>query len=475
VPDNRLNKSRLARAGRLGGMAAGAVARQLGTRAANTMRSDDEAEDALGRQALETADRLVNVLGGMKGAAMKVGQTLSVLDPGMVPGPYRDEFQAKLAQLQAMAPTVAFKDMRKVIEQDLGEPLKSAFRDFDEEAVAAASIGQVYRATLHDGRSVAVKVQYPGIKDVVRADLKNLGMLLRLAARFAPGLDTKEIAEEITERITEELDYELEAMNHRALAREYRGHPFIVVPPVVTELCRERVIVTEFVEGRKFAEIRGDDDEQRSRWGEILFRFYVNGPYRHLLLNGDPHPGNSLFMAPDDSGGADQRGRMPSRRAPAGRVAFIDFGFFKRQTPEDVADQLEILKACYAQDAERLFELTVEQGIISKRRRDMVGPLMEKYRAATWWFLEDREVRLTAKDVTKVMLEHGDMRKGGFGDLRLPSNQIVTLRAFGLVFGILGQLEATNNWYRIGREVIFGEEPVTELGRIESSFVGLRS
>jgi predicted unusual protein kinase regulating ubiquinone biosynthesis (AarF/ABC1/UbiB family) len=437
-------------------MAAGAAARQLGTRAANTMRSDEDAQEALGRQALETADRLVKVLGGMKGAAMKVGQTLSVLDPGMVPGPYRDEFQAKLAQLQAMAPTVAFKDMRKVIEQDLGEPLTSAFSDFDEHAVAAASIGQVYRATLHDGRPVAVKVQYPGIKDVVRADLKNLGMILKLAARFAPGLDTKEIAEEITERVTEELDYELEAMNHRALAREYRNHPFIVVPPVVTELCRERVIVTEFIDGRKFAEIRGDDDEQRSRWGEILFRFYVNGPYRHLLLNGDPHPGNSLFMQD-------------------GKVAFIDFGFFKRQTPEDVADQLEILKACYAQDAERLFELTVEQGIISKRRRDMVGALMEKYRAATWWFLEDRDVRLTAKDVTKVMLEHGDMRKGGFGDLRLPSNQIVTLRAFGLVFGILGQLEATNNWYRIGREVIFGEKPVTELGRIESSFVGART
>ena len=456
MPDNRLNRSRLGRAGRLGGVAAWAAALQLGTRAANTMRSDEEAEEALGRQALETADRLVRVLGGMKGAAMKVGQTLSVLDPGMVPGPYRDEFQAKLAQLQTMAPTVSFKDMRKVIERDLGEPLTSAFRDFDEEPVAAASIGQVYRATLHDGRPVAVKVQYPGIRDVVRADLKNLGMLLRLAARFAPGLDTKEIAEEITERITEELDYELEAMNHRALAREYRSHPFIVVPPVITELCRERVIVTEFVEGRKFAEIRGDDDEQRSRWGEILFRFYVNGPYRHLLLNGDPHPGNSLFLAD-------------------GRVAFIDFGFFKRQTPDDVADQLEILKACYAQDAERLFELTVEQGIISKRRRDMVGPLMDKYRAATWWFLEDRDVRLTAKDVTKVMLEHGDMRKGGFGDLRLPSNQIVTLRAFGLVFGILGQLEATNNWYRIGREVIFGEEPVTELGRIESSFVGART
>jgi predicted unusual protein kinase regulating ubiquinone biosynthesis (AarF/ABC1/UbiB family) len=455
VSDRRLNNSRLGRAGRIGGVAAGAAVRQLGTRAANRMRSEEEAQEALGRQALEMADRLVKVLGGMKGAAMKVGQTLSVLDPGMVPGPYREEFQAKLAKLQTMAPSVSFKEMRKVIEQDLGERLPEVFSQFDEDAVAAASIGQVYRATLKDGRDVAVKVQYPGIKDVVRADLRNLGLVLRLAARVAPGLDTKEIAEEITERVTEELDYELEAGNHRALAREYRGHPFIVVPPVITELCRERVIVTEFVPGRKFAEIRGDDDEQRSRWGEILFRFYVNGPYRHLLLNGDPHPGNSLFM--ED-----------------GRVAFIDFGFFKRQTREDVADQLEILKACYAQDAERLFELTVEQGIISKRRRELVGPLMEKYRAATWWFLEDREVTLTPKDVTKVMLEHGDMRKAGFGELRLPSNQIVTLRAFGLVFGILGQLEATNNWYRIGREVIFGEEPVTELGRIESEFVGAR-
>jgi predicted unusual protein kinase regulating ubiquinone biosynthesis (AarF/ABC1/UbiB family) len=456
VADNRLNRSRFARASRIGGVAAGAAVRQLGTRAANTMRTDEEAEDALGRQALETADRLVKVLGGMKGAAMKVGQTLSVLDPGMVPGKYRDEFQAKLAQLQTMAPTVSFKDMRKVIEQDLGESLSSVFSSFDEEAIAAASIGQVYRAVLRDdGRAVAVKVQYPGIKDVVRADLKNVGLALKLASFVAPGVDTKEIAKEVTERITEELDYELEAGNHRAMAREYRGHPFVVVPNVVTALCRERVIVTEFVEGRKFAEIRDDSDADRSRWGEILFRFYVNGPFRHRLLNGDPHPGNSLFMAD-------------------GRVAFIDFGFFKRQTPQDVADQLAILCACYAQDAERLFELTIAQGIISRDRPELVEPLMEKYLAATWWFLEDHEVTLTPQDATKIMLEAMNMRKAGFGEMKMPANQIVTMRAFGLVFGILGQLAATNNWYRIGREVLFNEPPVTELGRIESEFVGAR-
>jgi predicted unusual protein kinase regulating ubiquinone biosynthesis (AarF/ABC1/UbiB family) len=447
-PEKRLNSSRLGRAARLGGLAAGHAARAGRTRAANLTRSEEERLEAQGRQFLETADRIVAVLGSMKGAAMKIGQTLSVIDPGVVPEPYREEFQAKLAKLQNMAPNVPFKDMRKVIEQDLGAKLSEVFSEFDEEAIAAASIGQVYRATLReDGRDVAVKVQYPGIKDVIRADLQNVGLVLKLFGRMAPGLDSSEIAAELRERITEELDYELEAANHRALAREYRGHPFIVVPDVVTSLCGERVIVTEFVEGRRFAEVLSDSDEQRSRWGEILFRFYVNGPYRHRLLNGDPHPGNSLFL--DD-----------------GRVAFLDFGFFKRQTVDEVEVQLEVLRAVYEQDADALYEVTRREGVISGGP-ELVGPLMEKYEAATWWFMRDEDVRLEPDVATRLVLEHGDMRKG-FGNVRLPANQVVTLRAFGLVLGILGQLNATNNWFRIGREVIYDEPPVTELGRLEA-------
>jgi predicted unusual protein kinase regulating ubiquinone biosynthesis (AarF/ABC1/UbiB family) len=384
----------------------------------------------------------------MKGAAMKIGQTLSVLDVGVVPEPYREEFQAKLAKLQSMAPQVPFADMRKVLEQDLGGRLPEFFAEFDEDAIAAASIGQVYRARTVDGRDVAVKVQYPGIKDVVRADLQNVGVVLKLFNRLAPGLGTAEVASELRERISEELDYELEAANHRALAREYRGHPFVVVPEVLTELCRERVIVTEFVEGRRFAEILDDPPELRSRWGEILFRFYVNGPYRHRLLNGDPHPGNALFL--DD-----------------GRVAFLDFGFFKRQTVDEVEVQLEVLRAVYAQDAAALYEVSHREGVISGGP-ELVGPLMEKYEAATWWFMRDEDVTLTPDVATRLVLEHGDMRKG-FGDVRLPADQVVTLRAFGLVLAILGQLNATNNWFRIGREVLFGDDPVTELGRLERS------
>jgi predicted unusual protein kinase regulating ubiquinone biosynthesis (AarF/ABC1/UbiB family) len=446
-PSNRLNSSRIGRAARIGGLAAGHAARSAGTKARTLGRSDEAKLEAEGKALLETADRIVTVLGSMKGAAMKLGQTFSVLDPGVVPEPYREEFQAKLARLQSMAPSVPFKDMRRVIEHDLGDKLSNLFAEFDPEPVAAASIGQVYRATLADGRDVAVKVQYPGIKDVVRADLQNVGVVLKLFNRLAPGLGTAEVAAELRERITEELDYELEAANHRALAREYRGHPFIVVPEVVMDHCSERVIVTEYVEGRRFADVMADPPEQRSRWGEILFRFYVNGPYRHRLLNGDPHPGNSLFMAD-------------------GRVAFLDFGFFKRQTRDEVEVQLDVLRAVYAQDSQALYEITSREGVISGGP-ELVAPLMEKYEAATWWFMRDEEVTLTPDVATRLILEHGDMRKG-FGHVRLPANQIVVLRAFGLVLGILGQLNATNNWFRVGREVIFGDEPVTELGRVEA-------
>ena len=450
---DRLSSSRFGRAAKLGGLAAGAAGRTISGKAGTVGRSEEAKAEANRKAVLETAERMVTVLGSMRGAAMKIGQTLSVIDLGMADAELSEEFQAKLAKLQTMAPTVAFKDMRKVIEDDLGERIDDLFADFDEEPIAAASIGQVYRARLQSGRDVAVKVQYPGIKLTVESDLKNLGLVLKAGSRMVPGLATKEVADEITERIVEELDYELEAANHRALAREYRGHPFITVPEVITGMSTERVLVSEFVPARRFAEVATEPDEVRNRLGEILFRFYVNGPFRHRLLSGDPHPGNSLF--PDD-----------------GRVAFLDFGFFKHQSAEQVEIQREVLKAVYARDHDRLYEISHEQGVI-KGDRSMVEPLMEKYRAATWWFMEDREVTLSPADVTRIVWEHADMRKG-FGEVGLPADQITTLRAFGLTLGVLAQLRATNNWFRIGREVVFGDEPATELGRAEAAWLAGR-
>ena len=420
-------------------------------------RDEERRAEAIKRSHMETADRLVTVLGSMKGAAMKLGQTFSVIDVGMVPEDFREEFQAKLAKLQAAAEPRPFKDMRKVIEQDLGERLSSAFSDFDETPVAAASIGQVYRATLRDdGRDVAVKVQYPGVKDMVRADLQNLGLALKILARISPGLDSRDIADEVRERITEELDYELEADNHRALAREYRGHPFVHVPAVITDLCRERVIVTEFVEGERFEWLIARPEDERNEYAEKLFRFYCNGPFRHRLLNGDPHPGNSLFMAD-------------------GRVAFLDFGFFKRMSKQELETQLGILRAVYEGDEDRLFEISVSQGVM---RPDAPAEAREKfmqlYSVLTGWFLEDAEVTITPDVATAAILEHSQLRGPGFKDIELPADQIVAARAYMLVLAILGQLRATNNWFTIGRETVFGDPPVTELGKVEAEWLATR-
>ena len=288
---DRVPTGRLGRLARVGAAAAGQAVRQAGTRTANITRSEERAEAAMERRQLEAAEQIVTVLGGMKGAAMKLGQVLSFVDLGIVPPEHRERFQAKLAILRDAAPSVSFEEMREVIEEDLEAPVDEVFATFDREAIASASIGQVYRATLWDGREVAVKVQYPGIGDAVRADMKNLGVLLRLAHSITPELDTKAVGNEIRERIVEELDYELEASNQRTMARIYEGHPFVAVPAVVTSLCRERVIVTEFVRGAGFESLRSADRAERDRIGEILFRFYFGSMYRYRRFSGDPHPG----------------------------------------------------------------------------------------------------------------------------------------------------------------------------------------
>jgi len=244
-----LPTGRVRRAAKVGKLAGGQAARGYVTKAANLTRGEEARQAAASRRQLEAAEQIFDVLGQMKGAAMKVGQVASFIDTGAFPPEFQERIQAKLAELRDAAPRVSFDRMRKVIEDDLGERLGDVFAEFSEDAVAAASIGQVYRGRLHDGRDVAVKVQYPGVAKAMRADLQNLGLIMRVAKRIAPGMDAKAMTAEIKERLTDELDYEHEAQQHRAFARSWRGHPFIYVPAVVTELSTEHVLVTEWSTG----------------------------------------------------------------------------------------------------------------------------------------------------------------------------------------------------------------------------------
>ena len=184
-----------------------------------------------------------------------------------------------------------FRKLEKLMRDELGAPLGDVFASFDERAFAAASIGQVHRATTLDGDDVVVKVQYPGIAEAVGSDLRSATLLLPLIRRLAPGLDAKGLFAELRERIGEELDYELEAQNQRRVERLFRGHPFIRVPRVRTDLSTTRVLVSEYVEGERFEAVRVRDQAERDRYGEIVFRFYFGLLYRHRSRSATRIPG----------------------------------------------------------------------------------------------------------------------------------------------------------------------------------------
>ncbi len=454
--NEKIPTSRVRRTATVATLAASEAVKQFGTKAANVARDEDAAVEAMSRRQLETAKQIVAVLGTMKGAAMKLGQVMSFLDVGLVPEEHREEFQAELAKLRDAAPTVSFKQMRKVIEDDLEEDLDEIFGAFDPEPVAAASIGQVYRARLaSDGREVAVKVQYPGVAGAVRADMQNLDMIMRLLKRMAPGLDVKAVTREIRERIEEELDYELEAQNQRALARIFKGHPFIVVPDVVSSLSRERVLVTEYVAGEGFETLKQGTQAERDRLGEIVFRFFLGCLYRHHQFSGDPHPGNFLLLGD-------------------GRVAFLDFGLFKRMDAAAVELELACQRAVVEEDPATLHRLLAESGFLPEPDRVDPESLLEFIRDAIWWYTTaDRVVELTPQIATKVMIESSDPRSSHFREMRhqdMRPEHLFGRRMEMLTLAVLSQLRARANWHRIAREWMYGDEPVTELGREETDF-----
>jgi predicted unusual protein kinase regulating ubiquinone biosynthesis (AarF/ABC1/UbiB family) len=451
----KIPTSRARRTATVATLAASEAVKQFGTRAANITRGEEASEEAMARRQLETAKQIVAVLGTMKGAAMKLGQVMSFLDVGLVAEEHRDEFQRELAKLRDAAPTVSFKQMRRVIEDDLEVPIAEVFSSFEEDPIAAASIGQVYRATLKDGREVAVKVQYPGVAAAVRADMQNLDMIMRLLKRMTPGMDVKAITKEIRERIVEELDYELEAQNQRSLARIFAGHPFIVVPDVVSTLSRERVLVSEFVRGVGFEVLKGRPQAQRDRIGEILFRFFIGCLYRHRQFSGDPHPGN--FLLQDD-----------------GRVAFLDFGLFKRLDTAPVELELAAQRAVVEGDAAALHNLLAKSGFLPEPKRVNPEHLLAFIEDAIWWYTTaDETVELTPEIATRVMIESSDPRSSHFREMRhqdMRPEHLFGRRMEVLTLAVLSQLRARANWHRIAREWMYGEEPVTDLGREEAEF-----
>jgi predicted unusual protein kinase regulating ubiquinone biosynthesis (AarF/ABC1/UbiB family) len=256
-----------------------------------------------------TAEQIFRVLGELKGGALKLGQALSIFEAALPPeiaAPYR----ATLTRLQESAPPLPIATVHKVLAEDLGPEWRSKFAEFNDQPAAAASIGQVHRAVWHDGREVAVKIQYPGAGKALSNDFTQLSRAGRLFGVLMPGLDVKPVLEELRNRVVEELDYRLEAASQQAFADAYAGDPDIVVPQVLT--ATDHVLVSEWMDGTPLAQIiASGTQEQRNSTGLKLVRFLFSGPARAGMLHADPHPGNFRLL-------------------PDGRLGVLDFGAVDR-------------------------------------------------------------------------------------------------------------------------------------------------
>jgi len=459
----KLPTGRVARTARVGGLVTGQGVRWAGMRAANRVRTPERAAEAENERTEALVRQLVEQLGQMRGAAMKVGQMISMVEFDGLAEEQRDELQRTLATLRDDVPPMPFARLEKLVRQEFGLPLQRVFSDFDERAFAAASIGQVHRATTIDGDDVVAKIQYPGVAEGVEADLRNAMLLVPLVKRLAPGLDAKALAAEMRERIGEELDYEFEAQNQRRVERLMRGHPFVHVPRVHMDLSTRRVLVSEYVEGTRFEAVRRADEAQRDRYGEIVFRFYFGLLYRDQIALGDPHPGNYLLR-------------------PDGQVGFLDFGLLRDVDARRVAGERAIALAVRHRDAAGLKAGLVAAGYLPTSRADAVEAdfaLRLMRRAIKWYAVpgghrfspnharDDRDRERPDRDERAAM-------KTQVNQFTVPPDSILIRRMHAIVAVVLQQLRAGADWGAIAAEYLHGEMPATPLGQAEADFFARR-
>ncbi len=374
-----------------------------------------------------TAEQLFKVLGELKGGAMKFGQAMSVFEaalPENLAGPYRET----LTRLQEAAPPLPARTVHRVMARELGDGWRTQFQVFDDVPAAAASIGQVHRATWADGREVAVKVQYPGAGDALLSDLTQIGRMSRLVGVLVPGLEVKPLVAELKARVAEELDYELEAESQERFAAAYDGDPDVLVPHVVA--ATRQVLVSEWVDGTPLSRIISTGtQEQRDRAGLLLARFLFSGPARAGLLHADPHPGN--FRLHDD-----------------GRLVVLDYGAVNR-LPGGLPTPIgPLLRLAVAGDAQGVFDGLRAEGFVrpgvdldATRLLDYLAPILDPAREETFRFsrawLRSQAVRV------------GDPRSPAYSTglrLNLPPDYLLIHRVTAGAIGVLCQLEAEAHW-----------------------------
>jgi predicted unusual protein kinase regulating ubiquinone biosynthesis (AarF/ABC1/UbiB family) len=417
-----------------------------------------ERRDALDAEfELKSAEQVVATLGNMKGALMKLGQMASYLDDGL-PEPVRQA----LAQLQQDAPPMAPELAAQVIEDELGGPPDRVFAEWDPTPIAAASIGQVHRAITHDDVPVAVKVQYPGVGDAIKADLDNSDMLFSIIGMMMPAFEPGPLVEELRDRLTEELDYALEARNQQLFVDYYRDHPFIHVPAVVPALSTHRVLTTELATGVRFAETEKWSQDERNMAGEAIYRFVFRSLYRMRAFNGDPHPGNYLFN-------------------PGGQVTFLDFGLVKHFTAAEMDVFAEMMIHAVIRPDQAAYRRAIESFGILKPGAPIPDEELWNYFGHFYEIVRESKELTFTHDYSAELVQRLFDLQGRFGDVakysNLPPSMVIIQRINMGLYSVLAQLNATANWRLIAEELWPMTEgpPSTEMGRKEAAWLASRS
>ncbi len=427
--------SALGRFVRLGGLAGRVGASMVGNQILDVARSGPTRQIRKTENLVRNAARIAETLGELKGAAMKVGQMLS-LHEGMLPPEVADV----LRSLQKEAPKVPAEVMEYEIRGSL-ENFDELFENLDFEAFAAASIGQVHLGRLRDGRQVAVKIQYPLIEEIVKADLDNLKRVIQTVIRLVFETDVDAIWGEVRDRLLEELDYTHEAGNVRRMAELHADVPEIVIPRVVEEASARNVLTMEYVGG-----LTGDqacsseiDQELRNRWGRVLLEFSLRGLLEHRFLHADPNMANFAFL--ED-----------------GRMVVYDFGCVKKISPEFARGYADLLIAVsHRRDAE-IPEILKGIGISTTdgepMSRDITDAYVEIFSPVA---RTDPPYTFGDDDMYRQLMEHGMDSWSKATNIQFPEDAIFVNRTLGGHYGNLSKLRATGPW----RELILNyAEPV---------------
>ncbi|WP_051109002.1 ABC1 kinase family protein [Actinomadura flavalba] len=370
-----------------------------------------------------TAEQLFAVLGDLKGGAMKVGQLLSIFEAGL-PEEVAAPFRASLTKLQEAAPPMPAATTHRVLAEGLGPGWRNLFTAFDDRPAAAASIGQVHRAVWHDGREVAVKVQYPGAGEALMSDFRQLSRLSRLVTPLFPGIEMKPVIADLRRRLEKELDYLDESAAQKAFHAAYRDDPDYVIPAVVAQAGD--VLVTEWLEGTPLAKvIASGTQEERDRAGLLLFRFLLSGPVRAERIHIDPHPGNFRLM-------------------PDGRLGVLDFGGAAR-VPADLQWSIgRLLRIGTYGDPEAMVEALRAEGFLAPEGEvdadqlaALIAPHVIPFTQETFRYSREWLRGQTARGMGLA----GDLRPGGLArQLRLPPQYLAVSRALSGCGGVLCQL-----------------------------------